>query len=59
MGERRKLWISYNHLKALSSIVIFTPLIKALPFSQEQIIDIKFYWMVIALLGSPFARFYR
>ena len=59
MGERRKLWIAFNHIKALTALVLFTPIIKALPITAEATIDIKFYWMVAALLFSPFARFYR
>jgi hypothetical protein len=59
MGENRKLWIAFNHIKALSAIVLFTPIIKALPITAEATIDMKFYWMVGALLLSPFARFYR
>ena len=30
-----------------------------LPISAPARIDIQFYWMVLALLLSPFARFYR
>jgi hypothetical protein len=59
MGENRKLWVAFNHIKALTAILIFTPIIKALPFTVESRIDIKFYWMITALLLSPFARFYR
>lgn len=59
MGEQRKLWITYNHLKALTAIILFTPIIKAVPLTLESRIDIQFYWMIVALLLSPFARFYR
>jgi len=59
MGEKRKLWLGYNHLKALTAILLFTPISKAFPFSVKTKIDIQFYWMVAALLLSPFARFYR
>jgi hypothetical protein len=59
MGERRKLWLAYNHTKALTAIILFTPIIKAVPITLEARIDIQFYWMVLALLMSPFARFYR
>jgi hypothetical protein len=59
MGERRKLWVAFNHIKALTAIILFTPIIKLIPISAEDTIDIKFYWMVLALLMSPFARFYR
>ena len=59
MGERRKLWVAFNHIKALTAIILFTPIIKIIPISAEDTIDIKFYWMVLALVLSPFARFYR
>ena len=59
MGERRKLWLSYNHIKAFTAVLLFTPIIKLIPISVEDRIDIQFYWMVAALLLSPFARFYR
>lgn len=59
MGERRKLWISYSHIKLLTAVLLFTPINKFLPISVKQRIDIQFYWMVAALLLSPFARFYR
>lgn len=59
MGERRKLWVAFNHIKALTAIILFTPIIKLIPISAEDTIDIKFYWMVLALVLSPFARFYR
>jgi hypothetical protein len=60
MGDqKKKLWISFNHVKALTAIIFFTPLVKIFPISLETRIDIQFYWMVLALLLSPFARFYR
>jgi hypothetical protein len=59
MGEKRKLWVGYHHLKLLTAVVIFTPLAKMLPISVETRINVQFYWMVMALLCSPFARFYR
>jgi hypothetical protein len=59
MGEKRKLWLGYNHFKALTAILLFTPISKIFPFSVKTKIDIQFYWMVVALLLSPFARYYR
>lgn len=59
MGENRKLWIGFHHLKTLTAVLIFTPIAKILPISVETRINIQFYWMVLALLLSPFARFYR
>ena len=59
MGERRKLWVAYHHLKALTAVMLFSPLVKVLPISVEGRIDVQFYWIVMVLLLSPFARFYR
>jgi hypothetical protein len=59
MGEKRKLWLAYNHSKALTAIILFTPLVKLFPMALQTRIDLQFYWMVFALLLSPFARFYR
>lgn len=59
MGEQRKLWVAFNHVKLLTALILFTPIVKILPATAEEMIDVKFYWMVMALLLSPFARFYR
>jgi hypothetical protein len=59
MGEKRKLWIGFNHLKALTALAIFTPIIKLFGLSPQAKIDVQFYWMLMALIVSPFARFYR
>ena len=59
MGERRKLWVAYSHIKALTAVILFSPLVKVLPISATARIDIQFYWMILALVLSPFARFYR
>ena len=59
MGEKRKLWIAYCHLKALTATILFSPLVKFLPLTVQGKIDIQFYWMVLALILSPFARYYR
>jgi hypothetical protein len=39
--------------------VIFTPLFSILPLSREARVDIRFYWVVCALVLSPMARYYR
>jgi len=30
-----------------------------LPITVQGKIDIQFYWMIVVLISSPFARFYR
>ena len=59
MGAKRQLWIGFNHLKLLTAVAIFTPLVKYLPLSLEGRIDLQFYWMIVAVVISPFMRFYR
>lgn len=59
MGDQRKPWVGFHHLKLLTAAVIFTPVMSVVPLSSECKIDVQFYWMVIMLLLSPFARFYR
>jgi hypothetical protein len=59
MGEKRKLWISYHHIKLITAVVLFTPILKLFTKDVETKINLQFYWMILALLLSPFARFYR
>lgn len=59
MGEHRKAWVGFHHLKLATALFLFTPVIKLFPISQEVKINLRFYWLVTALLLSPFFRFYR
>ena len=58
MGEQRKLWIGYHHLKLLITISLWTPLAKLI-FSEKILIDCRFYWMISIILVAPYMRFYR
>lgn len=33
MGEKRKLWVGFHHLKLLTAIILFSPVIKIIPIS--------------------------
>lgn len=33
MGANRKPWVGFHHLKLLTALVLFTPVMKALPVS--------------------------
>ena len=59
MGERRKLWISWNHIKLLITLVLFSPIYKLIPPLSDNLIYARFYWLVVVALLSPAARFYR
>lgn len=59
MGNHRKLWVAYHHLKLFTAFVLLTPISKFMPVSQETRIKINFFWLVSVLLLSPFFRFYR
>lgn len=59
MGERRKLWISWNHIKLLITLVLFSPIQKFIPLLSENLMYVRFYWLVVVIFLSPAARFYR
>ena len=59
MGERRKLWISWNHIKLLITLVLFSPIQKVIPLLSENLMYVRFYWLIAVVLLSPAARFYR
>lgn len=59
MGERRKLWISWNHIKLLITLVLFSPIYKLITPLSDNLIYARFNWLVVVTLLSPAARFYR
>lgn len=59
MGERRKLWISWNHIKLLITLVLFTPIQKLITPLSDNLVYARFYWLVALIFLSPAARFYR
>lgn len=59
MGNKRKLWVGFHHIKLLSGAILFSPIHNLLIKNLETKIDLQFYWIILALLASPFARFYR
>ena len=59
MGENRKLWISWNHIKLLVSLIVFLPTYKFIPILSEEIVNARFFWLFVMIFVSPAARFYR
>ncbi len=59
MGDKRHLWINFHWVKAILSILIFSPLLHLLSCPKLVMIDIQFYWLITILILSPFARYYR
>lgn len=59
MGDRRKLWISWNHIKLLITLILFSPIYKLIPPLGDNLMNWRFYWLIIVGLLSPAARFYR
>jgi hypothetical protein len=59
MGENKKAWIIFHHLKFVTAIILFTPVNTLLPLSKNMRIDIQFYWIMTSLILAPMARYYR
>jgi hypothetical protein len=59
MGEKKKAWIFFHHLKFATAIVLFTPVITLFPISKATRINIQFYWIIGSLVMAPMARYYR
>jgi hypothetical protein len=58
MKQQAKFWIGFHHLKLLLSIVILTPLIGLLA-QPSTVNTIRFSFVLILLIVSPFMRYYR
>jgi hypothetical protein len=58
MGDKKKLWMSWHHIKFIITIVLFSPVYKYL-LQDGDLVKVRFYFMCSCLLVSPFMRFYR
>lgn len=56
MGEKRKLWVGFHHLKLLLTVVLYTPLGKVF---GEGLVSLRMGWMLAIIVISPYMRFYR
>ena len=59
MGEQKKLWISWHNLKLLVTLMLFLPVYKFIPLLHGGIVNARFYWLLVLIVLSPAARFYR
>ncbi|CAK92722.1 unnamed protein product (macronuclear) [Paramecium tetraurelia] len=59
LKSKNKFWAGTLHLKAITTIIILTPLAKFISRDQQLVKAIQFYYVVAMLLLSPFLRFYR
>jgi hypothetical protein len=51
--------MNFHWAKAITAIIVFNPLLAYLPISKQMRIDLQFYWLIVILILSPFARYYR
>jgi hypothetical protein len=58
MGDKKKLWMSWHHIKFIITLALFSPIYKYL-ISDNDLVKIRFYFMCTCLAVSPFMRFYR
>jgi hypothetical protein len=59
MGDKKKEWMLFHHVKLVTAILLFTPLFKLIPFSKGFKLNLQFYWIVAALILAPMMRYYR
>lgn len=59
MGDKKRIWISFHHIKLITAIIIFTPIVNILPIHKMTRINIQFYWIITSMILAPLARYYR
>lgn len=59
MGEKKKAWIMFHHIKFVTALVLFTPVVTLIPLAKNTRINLQFYWVLISLILAPMARYYR
>ena len=57
MGDKRKLWVGYHHLKLLVTPVLYSPLGNLI--GESGLINLRMLWILSIIIVSPFMRFYR
>lgn len=58
MKQQAKFWIGFHHLKLLLGVIILTPLL-GMVASPATVNHVRFAFVLVSLLVSPFMRFYR
>ena len=59
MGDNKKPWLMFHYVKLISAIILFTPLVKLLPLSGGVKVEMQFYWILLACVLAPLAKYYR
>lgn len=58
MKQQAKFWIGFHHVKLLLGVIILTPLL-GMVASQGTVNYVRFVFVLLNLIVSPFMRFYR
>lgn len=58
MGDKRKLWVGYHHLKLAITLLLYLPFGKML-MSGSALASLRMYWVLSIIVVSPYMRFYR
>jgi hypothetical protein len=58
MGEKRKLWVGYHHIKLAITLLLYLPFAKWW-IAGSVLASLRMYWVLSAIVISPFMRFYR
>ena len=59
MGDKKRAWVTFHHLKFVTAILLFTPIVTLLPLSKKTRINLQFYWILASMILAPMARYYR
>jgi hypothetical protein len=58
MGENRKLWVGYHHIKLAITLLLYLPIAKFI-MSGATLATIRMLWVLSIIFVSAFMRFYR
>lgn len=58
MGEKRKLWVGFHHLKLAITLILYLPIGKWI-ISEPSLASLRMYWVLCTIFVSPYMRFYR
>jgi hypothetical protein len=58
MGDKRKLWVGFHHIKLAITIFLYLPVAKWV-MGGSALAAARMCWVIAILLISPYMRFYR
>jgi hypothetical protein len=58
MGDKKKLWVGFHHLKLALTILLYLPFGKWL-MADSTLASLRMYWVIAIIFTSPYMRFYR